>query len=52
MPGTKLELDMLCARSAAHTLHAQLVFVSNYRRPALTDPTLTCCEQVALAYPV
>jgi putative transposase len=33
-------------RSVVHALHAHLVFVTKYRRGALTDTLLTRCEEI------
>ena len=40
------ELEVRRGRSTVYTLHAHLVYVTNYRRPAFTDPMLTCCEHL------
>jgi putative transposase len=42
----ELELDMHRARSTVYTLHTDLLFVTKYRRPVVTDPMLTCCEHL------
>jgi putative transposase len=42
----ELELDVHRARSTVYTLHTDLLFVTNYRRPVVTDPMLTCCEHL------
>jgi putative transposase len=42
----ELELDVHRPRSTVYTLHTDLLFVTKYRRPVVTDPMLTCCEHL------
>jgi putative transposase len=40
------ELDVRRTRSTVYALHTDLLFVTKYRRPVVTDPIVTCCEHL------
>ncbi|MET7332807.1 IS200/IS605 family transposase [Nonomuraea sp. NPDC005650] len=45
-PRWKPNPDVRTGRQVVHHLHADLVFVTKYRRGAFTDPMLIRCEQI------